>query len=282
MTDAGFSLKVSYGDQNRRFVVPELNYSNLVSLASDRFGCSPDGLIFQHMDCDGDLITITSTEELLEATKLLQGDATLRLVLTARDADADDDDVEEPSASECAESMTNLTLDAVTPPSKSEEKEKKRKHKKQKEEDKKREKREKSEKEKERIAKIVAEVLASQQQGAATSPAATAAPQAAPQPQAPTQTDAAPQPTQPTEEHLRGLLDAFIEVTGADKASIYESLNSLTPEKVRELDRKAPVVSSATCSRTPPASARAASAGAPSPSATARLAHSPPALPLLP
>mmetsp|Transcript_28971 Transcript_28971/g.69352 ORF Transcript_28971/g.69352 Transcript_28971/m.69352 type:complete len:840 (+) Transcript_28971:119-2638(+) len=195
MTDAGYCLKVSFKDQNRRFLLQGLVYDDLLAMAAERFGCNDtSALYFQHHDPDGDLVTISSSDELAEAARLTSAGATLRLVLSERAAAKDDDTsatVEEavPTAKEDyfhsqIEAALNFQekffkeKEGGKRKEKAEEEEEKRKGKAEKEEEKRREKeekkREKAEKEKEKIAKIVAEVL--QAQGISPSPSPSPSP----------------------------------------------------------------------------------------------------------
>eukprot|EP00287_Rhodomonas_sp_CCMP768_P003518 CAMPEP_0196732926 /NCGR_PEP_ID=MMETSP1091-20130531/12170_1 /TAXON_ID=302021 /ORGANISM="Rhodomonas sp., Strain CCMP768" /LENGTH=878 /DNA_ID=CAMNT_0042076261 /DNA_START=39 /DNA_END=2676 /DNA_ORIENTATION=- len=83
MSDSGQALKVSFRGELRRFIVAKLDYDAVLVECAERFLVHPTAVKLVYVDCDGDDITVASSEELEEAVRVQNSTngAVLRLTL---------------------------------------------------------------------------------------------------------------------------------------------------------------------------------------------------------
>lgn len=80
-----FALKVQHNDDIRRIVCPELTVESLIKKAAEVFKLREPRILLKYQDSEGDLVTITTDEDLFDAQRIaMQRGTLLRLTLALK------------------------------------------------------------------------------------------------------------------------------------------------------------------------------------------------------
>ena len=222
-------MKVTLQDETRRFdLIDSATFGNFKTLIVERFLIDREDFSVQYKDEDGDLVTVSSDAELREAIDCMRVKGSVRFVLAIIAGSFGMDDAvaaDDLSPKRKKDSDTYNTSDAES--SKHSKKHGKKCCKKE-------EKISKKEALKRELIEELRKEFGSAKTDSNKSVDSSTSPPSEPKAVDGSQPSSAPSPQIPSGEKLQALLQAVVESLGVPPQCVYNFLNDLTPEKVKE------------------------------------------------